>query len=455
MSAGMPAEGLRVLHLVERLSLGGAGRSLIAAAQLSRASHSIYSLRPPDPAALALAQSAGLPVTELDALASQAGGCDILHVHFWNTPELFDALRRPLPPVRLLLTSHVTGCSAPHILTQDVRALADRVIATAPGLAADDTIPPAADFSRISPGAPHGGGPFAIAYVGALDFAKLHPEFVAMHQGLGGDYRVLVAGDGADALTLRRQAEAAGAAHRFHWLGYTENISELLLAADVFGYPLRPETFATGELVLHEAMFAGLPCVLLAGGGAAHTLVDGETGYIVHNADEYAQRMRQLRADPALRHVIGAAAAAYARAHLGAANIAPRIDAVYAAMMDNEPRTRQLAQVGSGCEAFLRSLGDHGETFYLSLASDAAADEQIFAASPALASADTGGVLHYRRFYPDDAALRYWSGLVLLAKRRAALAAGEFKAAREMGFDAIRCNAWLREAIQRARTTVH
>jgi glycosyltransferase involved in cell wall biosynthesis len=451
----MPADGLRVLHLVERLSLGGAGRSLIAAAARSRASHRIRSLRPPDPAALALAQSAGLPVTERETLASEAGACDILHVHFWNSPELFNALRGPLPPVRLLLTSHVTGCSVPHILTQDVRALADRIIATAPGLAADDIIPPAADFSRIAPAAPRGEGPFAIGYLGALDFAKLHPDFIAMNQGLGGDYRVLVAGDGADALTLRRQAETAGAAHRFEWLGYTENISTLLRAVDVFGYPLRPDNFATGELVLHEAMFAGLPCVLLTGGGAAHTLVDGETGFIVKDADEYAHRMRQLRGDSALRQRIGAAAAAYARAHLGAVNIAPRIDAIYAAMMENEPRVKRLPQVGSGCEALLRSLGDHGETFYLSLAGDADADEQIIAASPALASADAGGVLHYRRFYPDDAALRYWSGLVLLAKRRAVLAAGEFKAAREMGFDAIRCDAWLRKAIERARATVH
>jgi len=67
-----------------------------------------------------------------------------------------------------------------------------------------------------------------------------------------------------------------------------------------------------------------------------------------------------------------------------------------------------------------------------------------------LASADAGGILHYRRFYPDDAALRFWAGLVLSGHGRPALAAAEFHAALK-GFDQNRCAAWLARAREQSR----
>jgi hypothetical protein len=101
-------------------------------------------------------------------------------------------------------------------------------------------------------------------------------------------------------------------------------------------------------------------------------------------------------------------------------------------------RAREPVPAATGAEAFVRSLGAAGQDFRSSFAGDTAAaesDRRIAAADPALASADAGGVLHYRRSFADDPALRYWSGLILLGQGRPALAAAEFKAAAELGFD--------------------
>ena len=63
------------------------------------------------------------------------------------------------------------------------------------------------------------------------------------------------------------------------------------------------------------------------------------------------------------------------------------------------------------------------------------AEAEIAASSAMLADGGAGGVLHYRRAFPGDAYLRLWSGLVLRAQRRPALAIAEFEAARTLGLD--------------------
>lgn len=449
---------LRILHLIDRLSLGGAARSLIASARHSTAGHRVLSIRSPDARALALARDAGVEPIDAARFAEEVAACDIVHLHFWNTPELYALLRAGLPPCRLVLTSHVLGSSDPHVLVPGLLAMADHIIATSPETltrcrlgAPAVSIPAAADFERLNGlrRAPHEG--FAVGYIGTVDFAKMHPDYVAMHAAADVPaMRILVCGSGNAAPALRRQAGALGLAKRFELCGFVEDVRSVFERLDVFGYPLCEGNYATSELVLHEAMFAGLPCVVLANGGAANTIVDGETGFLVSDAAGFADRLRMLAADSALGTRIGRQAALHARASLGAANVAPMIDAVYTDTMALPPRPRRLAAATDGCDAFLRSLGPAAAMFRGSLAGDRACDDRIVRAPPVLASADAGGVLHYRRVYPDDAPLRFWAGLVLLGERRAVLAAGEFEAARKLGFDAPRAAEFLRAALAMA-----
>ena len=47
----------------------------------------------------------------------------------------------------------------------------------------------------------------------------------------------------------------------FRFTGFVENVVKLYEQMDVFGYPLNPNHFGTGEQALREAMFVGLPIV--------------------------------------------------------------------------------------------------------------------------------------------------------------------------------------------------
>jgi glycosyltransferase involved in cell wall biosynthesis len=467
----MAAEPRTILHVIERLTLGGASRALIAAAAHSTRTtgtcHRLISLRPAHPVPAQRARDAGLESADPDRIADEIELADVVHVHFWNTPELYEALRGPLPPARIALTSHVGGATSPHILTDELVALADLILVTSPHSLQDANAalrekavvaPSVADFDRLKQVTPVPHPGFTVGYVGTVDFAKMEPRFVAMHAALDlPDLKVIVCGDGGARRTLEQQAESPGASGRFEFLGHVEDIASVLGALDVFGYPLCEGNYATAELVLHEAMYAGLPCVVFDRGGPAHVVRDGETGFVVANETDYADRIAFLHDHPEERRRMSEAAAAYARAHFGADNLAPLIDAAYDQLMATKKRERG-AGPAVGAEALIRSLGEAAAPFEASLAGGppaGAADESIAGASPALASADAGGVLHYRRFYPDDPALRFWAGLILLAQARPALAAAEFRAAQKLGFDADRCVHSLSRAVEAATAGVY
>jgi predicted Zn-dependent protease len=122
--------------------------------------------------------------------------------------------------------------------------------------------------------------------------------------------------------------------------------------------------------------------------------------------------------------------------------------------MDMPKRVRPPLPPLRGAEAFIRSLGAASGDFRLSFSADLtsamAADETIARASFSLASEAGGGVLHYRRFYPNDPMLRLWSGLVLLGQGRPALAASEFKAATKLGVRDSRGLVYLSQAARAA-----
>jgi glycosyltransferase involved in cell wall biosynthesis len=68
-----------------------------------------------------------------------------------------------------------------------------------------------------------------------------------------------IAGDGPEEAELRDRAERVGVGDRVHWLGFREDLDDVLLGADVFVLPSRKEGMAN---VMLEAMAAG--CLVVA-----------------------------------------------------------------------------------------------------------------------------------------------------------------------------------------------
>ncbi len=110
---------------------------------------------------------------------------------------------------------------------------------------------------------------------------------------------------------LKERAARLGIADRVRFLGERRDVNRLLGAADIFCQPnLEPEPFG---LVYIEALYAGLPAVGTAFGGALE-IIDEHCGRLVppYSPKRLAETLQELIASPDLRAALGRAGPAKA-----------------------------------------------------------------------------------------------------------------------------------------------
>jgi glycosyltransferase involved in cell wall biosynthesis len=455
---------LRVVHVIERLSLGGPMYALAGAVRMASGAskHALVSLLPPDARAVAYARAAGIevhPAPSADVLETLLADADIVQVHFWNNPAIHAFLASALPPLRLLVWCHVNGVHAPHVIPDFVFERADLVAAscalslrTPAFLRADPQrvglLFAHADLSRVGAPAPREHADCQVGYVGRVDFVKLHPAFVrlcAAVQATGVHFHAC--GGGSAHAELERQARAAGLADRFTARGHVAEIDPLMQSLDVFAYPLCEDTFATAELVLQEAMASGLPPVIFPHGGPIQLVEHRRNGLVAATEEEFTSALELLANSPAERARLGAAAAADARAGFGQPPLGEALHREYERLMRAPRRPRPPLPPVSGAGALLRSLDGRGDGDLRASQTDGV-DALAAEARIGVSSANMHDViLHYRLHFPDDPWLRLWAGLLFRSQGRNALAAMEFKACLDRGVERPRVRGYFAEAI--------
>jgi glycosyltransferase involved in cell wall biosynthesis len=99
-------------------------------------------------------------------------------------------------------------------------------------------------------------------------------------------------------------AARLGVTERTHFLGYRNDVADLMRAADLFAFPSRYEACS---LVLLEAMASGLPIVTASTTGGAELVAD-EAGIVLDDPDDVdalACAFRRLADDPNQRASMG------------------------------------------------------------------------------------------------------------------------------------------------------
>jgi glycosyltransferase involved in cell wall biosynthesis len=146
--------------------------------------------------------------------------------------------------------------------------------------------------------------------------------------------RFLSVGQGPLAEELRALRDELGLADRFSFLGYREDPTPILAAADVFCLSSRYEGLS---IALVEAMAASLPIVATAVGGMLSVVRDEVEGYLVAPGDpEALARALASMADPDRRARFGAAASRRAAA-FGAERAVRRQEALYEQLTGRVP----------------------------------------------------------------------------------------------------------------------
>jgi glycosyltransferase involved in cell wall biosynthesis len=422
---------VKVLHIIPRWIGGGPERHLIELARQDRLvdanveRRALVLDRPLSAPLMIKARKLGLTIVAdpwADVVRTEVATADVVEITYWNHPALIELLISPLPGARIIIRSAVAGDTLPQVLISQLTDYADAwQLGTPPGYGARHIerthpwvvfIPALAEIERLENFRRRKHDGTRAAYLGNLTPSKIHPKFAEIVAMLDSHILVDLIGDGDEVSTgsLHRRFEELGVSKRVSFHGHVESIADSLADSDIFIYPLNPESYGTSEKALQEAMWLGLPPVLMAGTAAAGWIDHGRTGFVASDLDEFVRYVNRLAQDENQRLEIGSAAAGFAREHFDPARGAQKIRDLHGRLMTVPKRTRLPLQTGesSGAEKFHTALGLNRASFLQRL-------EQAPYFSPAsnfMLLKGEGGLLHYQRHYPDDADLRAWSSLL-------------------------------------------
>jgi glycosyltransferase involved in cell wall biosynthesis len=143
-----------------------------------------------------------------------------------------------------------------------------------------------------------------------------------------------LAGDGPRRMALEAQTQRLGLEPHVRFLGYREDVPDLLRASDLFVLPSRFEAMSIAVL---EAMAAGLAGVFTDVGDNRQVVADGATGLVVPpgEAGPLTAALATLLANPARLRAMGAAARQAAEA-FDVRHTARRTHELYATVLDRQ-----------------------------------------------------------------------------------------------------------------------
>ncbi len=271
------------------------------------------------------------PVTTLrlaDALRGE--GCDLLHTHL-STASFLGGLAARMAGVPCVATVHgftsalwyrtahrliaVSAAVKAYMVEQGLPAERIRVVHN--GVALERYFPLAAAAAKralgLDPAWPVAGiiGRLAPEKGQALAIAGW-PRVLAKAPAA----RLLLVGDGEDALTLSDQVEARGLGDRVIFAGFQADPLPYFAASDIVLMPSRKEGLGLAAI---EAMALERPVLAARVGGLPEVVADGETGLLLPgDPDSFADATLALVADPARRAAMGRAGRARVAAHFHA-----------------------------------------------------------------------------------------------------------------------------------------
>lgn len=443
----MKASKKTILHITPHFG-GGVGSVLLNYLKISKSNpnflHKVISFEYANDKALLTSQTTGFSLADEmssnhELILKAIAEADIVLIHWWNHPLLYDFLiREELPPCRLIIWSHISGFHPPYIFTQKILQYPDIFVFTTPiSLKTKEVLNLTDKQKKILrvvwstsgiekvksvKAKKHPG--FNIGYIGTVDYAKLHPNFLKICNKINiPDVKFIVCG-GPSEEAIKKEAEKLGIGGKFNFTGPVSDITRYLSMFDLFGYPLAPYHYGTCDQALAESMAAGVVPVVFENRMEKYMVKDGATGIVAKNEEDYVKSIQELYKNKRLRKALSIGAKGYALKTFSIDRMAQKWDAIFKEILvipKNHKRWNIVKKNNriTASDIFLESLGSYGKVFidYLDAKSE---DKKIKAIKgiaklreSAIWDAETRGTIHhYNHFFSGDKYLTFWSKLM-------------------------------------------
>lgn len=262
------------------------------------------------------------PIEDFEEIIREA---DVVILHWWHHPVMCQFLYNfPKIPVRLVLWSHISGCSYPSLSypfvdkfnrvfftssysienkewTKEERCLIESKSQVVYGMGKLSFMHPKNDYDTKH-------DVIKIGYTGTLTKSKIHPEFPDICDKIlqnipNAEFYLL--GDAESGEWIKERAQELNIVHKIHLEGYVKNVNTWLQEFDIFGYPLNSYHFGTTENSILEAMAVGVPVVLMNQATEKYIITQNEDGILCDGIEEYVNAIVRLAKDKTLRENLG------------------------------------------------------------------------------------------------------------------------------------------------------
>jgi len=442
----MSDHGTKILHIMPHLG-GGAGRVVLNYLSAGQNDplfiHQIATLDFANQKALDIATAIGVTVSDEmsqhpERLLELIAEADIVLMHWWNHPLLYDFLvRSTLPPCRLIMWSHVAGFTPPYVFTKKILNYSDWFVFTTPlswqakevrALSPQRqqkfrSIWSTAGINYVENVKPVEHKGFNVGYIGTVDYAKLHPDFLQICAKIDiPGVKFIVCGGSKEAI-IKQEAEDLGIADKFNFTGEVSDIKKYLSIFDVFGYPLSPNHYGTCDQVLAESMAAGVVPVVLDNPMEKNMIKDEITGLVAKDATAYVEAIVNLYKNNDLLLKLSNNAREYAKKVFSVENMAEDWQKLFLEVLTLQKSIKKWPISITGeilpKDIFLESLGKYGLPFikYCQANSDqekekAIKDIKSLGKLSNWRSSSKGTVHQYLSFFLSDKCLAEWSLLM-------------------------------------------
>lgn len=372
-------------------------------------------------------QFSELIFSDIDKLFELISESDIVVIHWWNHPLLFTLMvKYKLPPCRLIIWSHISGNEAPQIFTNNLLNYPDFFVFTTPISFYQTTIQCFSDqaklktiwstggFSHINPVRSENSSKFNIGYLGTVDFAKMHPEFVDMCAKINiPNVHFIVCGGGCDLDTLKQEVKKRGIESRFTFTGFVQNISSYFAKFDVFGYPLNRHHYGSCDQALAEAMASGVVPVVFNNEMENYMVHHSYSGLVAQNTEDYIAAIESLYMDSTLRNRLSQEAKSEAYRRFDIYKTLEDWENLYKEVLSFTKTVKHWKGKYAGFttlphQVFLESVGDYSSAFE---SGELDRIMNLYNTSFSWKSKTKGTAEHYLSFFYEDEKLIQWSQL--------------------------------------------
>jgi glycosyltransferase involved in cell wall biosynthesis len=443
----MQTKTTKILHIVPHLG-GGVGKVLLSylaeTKKNSIFSHQVASLDYANENASLIIKNLGLKLSDKmsgkkEQLKKQIAKTDIVIIHWWNHPLLFDFLvREELPLCRLIMWSHISGFNPPAVFTKKLLEYPDKFVFVTP-ISFDtkevkalskkqkkelQVILATSNIEHIKSLKIKKHSGFNVGYIGTVDYAKLHKNFISMCSKINiPNVKFIICG-GPNEKEMREQVERLGISDKFNFTGQIYDIKKYLSVFDIFGYPLSPNHYGACDQTLIESMAAGVAPVVLKNRMEKFMVPNGKVGIVAENETEYVRAIETLSKDKKIIASLSQNAKEHVAKIFSTEKMARDWENIFKETMII-PKTEKVWKINkknpqiSAADVFLESLGNYGKNFLLykntcNISKKRASIQNIkkMAKLPSWQSKTKATAHHYFSFFPQDFYLAQWSGLM-------------------------------------------